>query len=231
LWQTGNRLVAEVERDLLRCLDIKSGTRVLELGSGTGSNLHNLRVLGKDFSFAGVDINEMETRFARKRFPEGLFILGDASQVSLSDGMFHLVFCRDLLHHLELTRQALVIEEMARLTKPGGQIVIIESNGCNFGIKAFGRLVREERGVLHSVPGRIENLVHNVKNLKLIDPVPQYAVPCNLFRVLFHYKFGLPRMGNNALIRSAVMRVNRFVARAVAPEKWAYMVFTAVKTR
>ncbi len=229
-WQTENQLVSELERDLLSCLPIAPGSRVLELGSGTASNLYNLRALGKHFSFVGADINEVETRFAQSRFPEDQFVLADAVRVSFSEGTFDLVFCRDLLHHLEVSQQAVVIKEMARVTKPGGKIVVIESNSRNFVINTFGRLFKQERGVLRSVPSRIETILRSVKNIKLIDPAPHYAWPSDLGRIMLHYQFGLPWIGRSALVRSAVHRFNRFAARRVSPEKWAYMIFTAIRS-
>ena len=230
-WQNTNLFVAEAERDLLRYLQISQGSKVLELGSGTGSNLENLREPGLLFSFIGIDINEAEIRFSRERFPEDRFIVGDATNVALPGGKFDVVFCRDLLHHVDVSKQKTVIEEMARVAKPGGRVVVIESNGRNFLIKIFGRLVKSEHHVLQSVPDRIETLIRGVAGLDMVDQNPQYAEPSNLFRLLLHYHLGLPWLAKSALIRLVLRWFNQLVALAVSPDRWAYMIFTAVKRR
>ena len=228
-WQTGNVFIAEAERHLLDSLNIEPDSTVLEIGSGAGSNLYTLRTLKEFFSFTGVDINETETLLAQGSFSDARLVIGDATNVPLPDDAFDVIFCRDLLHHVDEDRQKAVIEEMVRVVKPGGQVVVIESNGRNFVIKAFGRLVKSERRVLQSVPDRIEKLLRSMEELALLDPVPRYAEPNNLFRLLLHYHLGLPWLVKSRLVRSVLRSFNKLAARMVPPDRWAYMLFFGIK--
>jgi len=140
----------------LSCLFITPNSKILELGCGTGSNLFNLRAMGNPFEYIGIDINDEEISLSQRNFPTDEFILGDATNVALPDESFDLVFCRDVIHHIKIPQQLLLIQEMTRLTKVGGQVVIIESNSLNFVIWAFGKLFKTERYVLRKVdsPGK-----------------------------------------------------------------------------
>lgn len=229
LWQTENLFVAQMERELLSHLPIAPGGKVLEVGCGTGSNVHNVRALGRTFSFTGVDINEAELALAHHCFPNDYFILGDAATVPFVDRTFDVVFCRDLLHHVSLAQQKLVIAEMARVTRADGEVVIIESNARNIIIRAFGTLVRAERGVLFSTPERMIRLVQQISNLESVRPTPIFAEPCNMFRVALHYRTGLPGLAAWRMVRWILQIVNRLMARVLTPDRWSYMILRARK--
>lgn len=230
-WQTQNLFIALAERKLLSCLTIVPGTKVLELGCGTGSNLFNLRAIYKAFEFTGVDINAEEINLAKNIFPNDNFMVGDATNVMLSDESFDLVFCRDVIHHIEPSQQLKFIQEMARLTRVGGQLVVIESNGLNFVIRVFASLVKAERQMLKSTPERITMLIKQVEELDTKNLKPVFTEPWNFFRFILHYSFGIPGLAGIRLLRQTLTRVIEFAAKATPSRKWAYMIFTATKVR
>lgn len=228
-WQTQNPFIAQAERELLRCLPITPGSKVLELGCGTGSNLFNLRAMGGIFKFTGCDINEKVISLARQNFPTDEFILGDATNVTLPDESFDLVFCRDVIHHIELSKQLNFLHEMTRLVRIGGPLVVIESNGLNFTIRTFARLVKSERYVLHSTPQRIGKLIRQVRSLDTSNCAPRFAEPWNFFRCILHYECGLPGLAQSGLVRRVLGEIIRLAAMTVPSSRWAYMVFTLAR--
>lgn len=228
-WQTENPFISQAERELLKYLPTVPGTKVLELGCGTGSNLFNLRAIGKIFEFTGLDINAEEICLAQHKFPTAQFICGDGTNVRLPDESFDLVFCRDVIHHIEPSQQLKLIKEMTRLTKVGGQIVVIESNGLNFVVWAFGKLVKAERYVLQSTPKRITRLIQQVENLDTSALVPKFVEPWNFFRFILHYHFGLPWLAQRQLICGFLIKMNHLAAKILPPHRWAYMIFTTVR--
>jgi ubiquinone/menaquinone biosynthesis C-methylase UbiE len=228
-WQTQNPFISQAERDILSCLPITPGNKVLELGCGTGSNIFNLRAMGKVFKFTGIDINDKEISLARRNFPMDEFILGDATNVALHDESFDLVFCRDLMHHMGFSQHLKLIQEMTRLAKVDGQVVLIESNGLNFVVWVFAKLVKVERDVLHSTPERIAKLFGKIENLNSITPTPKFVEPCNFFRFILHYQFGLPWLAQSRSIQRVLKKISQLTAKTLPPHRWAYMIFTSVK--
>ena len=228
-WQTQNQVIIQAESNLLKHLCITTGIKVLELGCGTGSNLFNLKTMGESFNYTGIDINEKEISFATREFPGDKFIVGDATSVSLPDGLFDLVFCRDVIHHLEPHRQLKLFQEMTRLTRAGGKVVLIESNGLNFVIRIFGKLVRAERYVLYSTPERIAKLLGKVEALDTDGISLIFVEPWNLFRFILHYKLGLPWLSKSKIIRGMFEKLINIVSKTIPVNRSSYMIFTALK--
>jgi ubiquinone/menaquinone biosynthesis C-methylase UbiE len=62
------------------------------------------------------------------------FVVGDAFRLAFPDGMFDRVISLNFLHlFLPVERQALLVEEMARVLKPGGKLVVELDNALHGG--------------------------------------------------------------------------------------------------
>ena len=76
----------------------------------------------------GVDSSEEFLAAARENAPEGCtFVLGDATALPFPYGDFDLVGCMRVLHHVH--RPELVVAEIARVTQPGGRILLVDQLG------------------------------------------------------------------------------------------------------
>jgi len=228
-WQTENPFISQAERKLLSYLPIVPGSQVLEVGCGTGSNLFNLKAIGQSFVFTGIDINEEEIELAKLNFPEAHFIVGDATNVQLPDGSFDLVFCRDVIHHINPSEQVKLIQEMTRLTRVGGQVVVIESNGLNFVVWVFSKLVKAEKYLALSTPNYIAGLIKQIKNLETFGLAPKFVEPWNFFRFILHHNFGLPKLAKSQIISGLLAQMIRLFSKITPRHRWAYMVFTMVR--
>jgi SAM-dependent methyltransferase len=108
------------------------GSRVLEIGCGTGNYIHAI-VAATGAYGTGVDPSrEMLRRAAAntglpdRRRREGLevtFIQGRAEDLPLANDQFDLAYSVDVIHHIE-DRDA-AAREMARVLKPGGVAMIV----------------------------------------------------------------------------------------------------------
>ncbi|MBN3992489.1 MAG: class I SAM-dependent methyltransferase [Nostoc sp. NMS2] len=228
-WQTENPFISKSERELLNYLPIVSGSQVLELGCGTGSNLFNLKAIGKTFSFTGIDINYEEIELAQQKFLDANFMVGDATNVQLPDESFDLVFCRDVIHHINPSEQVKLIQEMTRLTRVGGQVVVIESNGLNFVVWVFGKLVKAEKYLVKSTPKYIIRLIKQIDNLETFGLAPKFVEPWNFFRFILHYNFGLPKLAESQIVCSLLTQMVSLFSKITPSHRWAYMVFTMVR--
>jgi SAM-dependent methyltransferase len=76
----------------------------------------------------GIDASEDLVDVAREHAPPGCtFVVGDAEALPFPYGDFDLVGCLRVLHHVR--RPELVVAEIARVTRPGGTILLADQLG------------------------------------------------------------------------------------------------------
>jgi len=116
-------LVALVQRLLA---PLRVDERALDVGCGAGALAYALAPLVGDV--VGVDASEDLVDVAREHAPDGCtFVVGDAEALSFPYGDFDLVGCLRVLHHVR--RPELVVAEIARVTRPGGRILLADQLG------------------------------------------------------------------------------------------------------
>lgn len=112
-------------------MDMRDGLQVLDVGSGTGVLIERLakllepngRVTGVDYSATMVD--EAQRR-AREKGLKSEFRQMDAAALDFEDNTFDYSMSNIVFQHLPDPKKAL--EEMVRVTKPGGRICIHEQD-------------------------------------------------------------------------------------------------------
>jgi ubiquinone/menaquinone biosynthesis C-methylase UbiE len=118
---------AELEARALALLAPFTGEeRALDAGCGTGALAYVLAPhVGE---VIGVDQSEAYLAAAREHAPPGCtFVLGDVAELPFPYGDFDLVGCLRVLHHVQ--RPELVVSELARVTRPGGRILLADQLG------------------------------------------------------------------------------------------------------
>ena len=135
---TRGRMTALIEQDPARYfsfLEPKSGKKILDVGTGTGVLVHALAPLVEPKGeVIGIDVSQTMVDEATKR-SEGLsgalrFEKGDAMALSFKDGAFDAAMSSIVFQHLPDPEKAL--DEMIRVTKPGGTVTIIEQDWETF---------------------------------------------------------------------------------------------------
>jgi SAM-dependent methyltransferase len=98
----------------------------LDVGSGTGALAFALAPFVAEV--VGVDSNPDYLEAARGIAPENVtFVEGDAESLPFPYGAFDITGCMRILHHVH--RPELVFSELARVTRPGGRILVMDQLG------------------------------------------------------------------------------------------------------
>ena len=115
-----------VRRAAIAAADLKPGTVVADVGTGTGFLAE--AAVNAGASVIGIDISEgmlaqVSSRLAGRNFEARL---GDTAALPLADGEADAVLGNMVLHHAEDPPAA--IREMARALRPGGRLVITDAD-------------------------------------------------------------------------------------------------------
>ena len=100
----------------------RPGEQILDLAAGTGTSSVPFTEAGA--SVFPTDISMGMLKVGKQHLPRLDFVAGDALQLPYADDSFNAVTISYGLRNVERTSQAL--EEMLRVTKPGGRVVIAE---------------------------------------------------------------------------------------------------------
>jgi ubiquinone/menaquinone biosynthesis C-methylase UbiE len=103
----------------------KDGMQVLDVGCGTGTNLMLYHEAG--CNVFGIDLSPTMVEVAQKKLGDRAEIrIGDASKMPYPDDSFDLVTGIFTLHEMPSQIRSTVINEMVRVVKHGGRILLID---------------------------------------------------------------------------------------------------------
>ncbi|MFC4853445.1 methyltransferase domain-containing protein [Actinophytocola glycyrrhizae] len=111
----------------ISALGLSSGNRVLDIGSGTGELARLLaETVGADGEVVGVDPNPGMRTEAARRAPRARFVDGNAYALPFTGSSLDAVTCERVFQHLDHPQKA--TEEIARVLRPGGRVVITDTD-------------------------------------------------------------------------------------------------------
>ncbi len=123
------------ERDTTRLermakrLDIKPGSTVLDVGTGTGVFIpFLLREIGKGGRIIALDFAEKMLRRARVKGSNGNidYLCADVTNIPLGNEIFDIIVCYSSFPHFQDRSKALA--EMSRVIKKGGRLLICHTS-------------------------------------------------------------------------------------------------------
>lgn len=105
------------------------GARVLDVGCGTGALIKRNE---PHFAVYGVDPSGGMLRVLATPRPEARLAAAHGSGLPFRDAAFDLVYCVAVLHHvIDVPAVKATLDEMVRVTAPGGHIVVWDHNSRN----------------------------------------------------------------------------------------------------
>jgi 2-polyprenyl-3-methyl-5-hydroxy-6-metoxy-1,4-benzoquinol methylase len=136
--------------DLVRWEVVRPNLQILDAGSGW-ANYADLMATRNGAQVVKVDLSEVAiARLAQSSHsPNVQMVVGDLTSLPYKDSSFDLVICSQVLEHIPDDVTAL--RELARVLKPGGQLVVAVPNCLRDMAPLFHRLEREfdESGHIH----------------------------------------------------------------------------------
>ena len=130
------------------------GQRVLEVGCGTGTNLLHYQQAGSEVF--GIDLSpRMLAQAHRKLGSRARLHQGDVARLPYPDVVFDLAVAMLTLHEMPRSKRSAVMEEMARVIKAEGQLLLIDFHPGplqfprGYGIKPFILMIERLAGREH----------------------------------------------------------------------------------
>lgn len=113
--------------DVLAKIDWR-GKRVLEIGSGLGTDARF--IIGKGGDYTGINVDRASTEATAQALRAfslpGRVLQRDATCLDFPDGAFDVVYSFGVLHHIPAADRA--VAEIHRVLKPGGELLVMLYN-------------------------------------------------------------------------------------------------------
>jgi SAM-dependent methyltransferase len=112
-----------VRYQLPQYISLLKPTSVLEIGCGDGRVYRQLRDIGFEGSYFGIEVAKYIIRQNEKLHPEATWRCGHAYEIPFSDSVFDVCYSLYVLEHLVFPERAL--REMLRVLKPDGKLILV----------------------------------------------------------------------------------------------------------
>ena len=116
-------------RDILdRFLEpLSESARVLDAGCGQGTPV--LRRSSASSTATGLDFSRAQLELAAENAPRASLVQGDMTRLPVCDGAFDAITAYHSLIHVPSDEHRAVLDEFARVLRPGGRVLLSEGPG------------------------------------------------------------------------------------------------------
>jgi ubiquinone/menaquinone biosynthesis C-methylase UbiE len=116
----------KLRRDVVQAARLEPGSKVLDVATGTGAQALAFAQAGCDVT--GVDLSEAMLRRARQKpaLSTVKFQFADAAALPFDEASFDATCVSFALHEMPRSIRERVMSEMARVTRRGGAVIVVE---------------------------------------------------------------------------------------------------------
>jgi len=109
---------------LAHWLDLNAAEAVLDVGCNVGQLLQGLAQVRPELRLAGIEVNGDALNIARRALPSAALHVCGAEAMPFADAEFDCVTCVEVLEHIPPDLRRAALQEMCRVLKPGGQLLL-----------------------------------------------------------------------------------------------------------
>ena len=169
---------------------LKKGSKVLDVGVGTGALIERLSRLKLGLELHGIDI--VESPSVKRLKEQGIlrFKIGDATNIPYDNETFDVVFLVEVLEHLLPEEVLLALLEIKRVLKPGGMFIISVPYKENL---QYNMIICPECGAIFNTEQHIHSFDEK-SVVKLLKSVGFKVLTLKLFSTSFIHRLIKRRM-------------------------------------
>lgn len=161
-----HRFETNIVQNALQKKEVNVEEQVLDVACGTGRLLveiiDNPKVIYTGIDTSPAMINELKKKKKDDRIN---LLIADATKLPFPDEKFDVVFTYHLLWHIPIEEQKKVIQEMLRVTKKGGKVIIDTINPNFLFAKSNSKVFKISKKDVKEWVGNAE-----IKTDKFLDP-------------------------------------------------------------
>lgn len=109
-----------------------SVSRICDFGAGIGNSIPYFRKYFPDAALTSSDVSERSLTLGRQRYPgNGNSVLIEDGRIPCENDTFDVAFSACVFHHIPHEEHVKWLQELYRITRPGGLVAIFEHNPLN----------------------------------------------------------------------------------------------------
>jgi ubiquinone/menaquinone biosynthesis C-methylase UbiE len=150
--------INHVKQESYKILNFSKQDLILEIGCGNGYDSIELakKVLHSKGKVIGLDVDATLIETCKKNAQNAAcsnidFIVGDAEKLPFEDNYFSIIRAERVFQHLK--NPLIVFKEALRVLKPGGQLLLIETDWA--GMNIYLRDVSLEEKIIHTLTDKV----------------------------------------------------------------------------
>lgn len=106
--------------------------RVLDFGAGVGTSIPYFRELLAHVQLTCLDVSRKSLDVGQQQYSgQADFVLFDGKTIPFPDNSFDLTFAACVFHHIEHAQHLALLNELRRVLRPRGWVIIFEHNPLN----------------------------------------------------------------------------------------------------